>query len=100
MGRATIQLLQEIIAEEISIHALRGEGDSFIFFCPFLFLFKFQSTPSVGRATSKLYTAPDPLRISIHALRGEGDRILEKCVAIEVKFQSTPSVGRATATTG
>ena len=35
--------------------------------------------------------------ISIHALRGEGDRILEKCVAVEVKFQSTPSVGRATA---
>ena len=38
-----------------------------------LFLFIFQSTPSVGRATSAVDYVTRILDISIHALRGEGD---------------------------
>ena len=57
---------------EISIHALRGEGD--------------------GRWTGR----PGGWKISIHALRGEGD-VLEKVVYQKLnEFLSTPSAGRAT----
>ena len=57
----------------ISIHALRGEGDSEV--KEKLSIFKrFQSTPSVGRATRQvLRMILDRGKISIHALRGEGD---------------------------
>ena len=57
----------------ISIHALRGEGDSTKSRLDDLEN-QFLSTPSAGRATA---TAADPdmsKSISIHALRGEGDR--------------------------
>ena len=80
----------------ISIHALRGEGDTrrsprraialsfqstpsvgratFIYSASSKYIPTFQSTPSVGRATlthsSILRAITD---ISIHALRGEGD---------------------------
>ena len=57
---------------EISIHALRGEGDDGRYVkqstCN-----QFQSTPSVGRATMFGNIAAFYLTISIHALRGEGD---------------------------
>ena len=56
----------------ISIHALRGEGDSIYRRSSSEYIL-FQSTPSVGRATSPVHTA-------------ESFRL----------FQSTPSVGRAT----
>ena len=57
---------------EISIHALRGEGDSgrTRTFRPSDL---FQSTPSVGRATALTANPHRAERISIHALRGEGD---------------------------
>ena len=57
----------------ISIHALRGEGDG-LKDKNGTKIFKFQSTPSVGRATAQhtIYINSD--NISIHALRGEGDR--------------------------
>ena len=81
----------------ISIHALRGEGDSAYLrlLLPFRGHFNprppwggrrqslraqrnpsiFQSTPSVGRATKMLPRYSDmATRISIHALRGEGDQ--------------------------
>ena len=57
----------------ISIHALREEGD-FRFFREKTTLRKFLSTPSARRAT---YDVRNPLKlgqISIHALREEGDR--------------------------
>ena len=78
----------------ISIHALRGEGDSVprrfdgrgIYFNPRppwggrqsggvsnSPLSVFQSTPSVGRATVTTDTEALEYAISIHALRGEGD---------------------------
>ena len=57
---------------QISIHALRGEGD-INRITTIRLINKFQSTPSVGRATRN----PSPIKrtpnISIHALRGEGD---------------------------
>ena len=56
----------------ISIHALRGEGDT-VFLTYKLFNIEFQSTPSVGRATSTDRKDSNTDQISIHALRGEGD---------------------------
>ena len=50
VGRATATQIYRCLDINISIHALRGEGD-----CSVLTLFfskkRFQSTPSVGRAT-------------------------------------------------
>ena len=60
---------------DISIHALRGEGD-------------------VAYPSSVMLTC-----ISIHALRGEGDLSLSK-PRFPPKFLSTPSVGRATLLAG
>ena len=105
--------------ENISIHALRGEGD------PLKHEIntteqQFQSTPSVGRATPRIQCFIKPLKIfqstpsvgratkresrqsgistiSIHALRGEGDRARYSSCRKSSQFQSTPSVGRATA---
>ena len=62
-------------ATQISIHALRGEGDAALSayrYCGD----EFQSTPSVGRATCehRFGTCPNS-KISIHALRGEGDAL-------------------------
>ncbi len=97
VGRATASSFQLTLSRiNISIHALRGEGDmpKSEDFLPFQV---FQSTPSVGRATKKnhcdsegtKYFNPRPpwggrlsksaiyttnTAISIHALRGEGDR--------------------------
>ena len=71
-GRATTPFELTGYTEEISIHALRGEGD-------------------VG--SSKGRTAGS---ISIHALRGEGDVVINTTIAKTILFQSTPSEGRAT----
>ena len=57
----------------ISIHALRGEGDTLTFYQSFRNKKRFQSTPSVGRATAE-----------------------RAILTSEIIFQSTPSVGRAT----
>ena len=56
----------------ISIHALRGEGDA-----------HYQAV------ITKAY-------ISLHALRGEGDCCITPPCSLYSTFQSTPSVGRAT----
>ena len=72
MGRATRRRRKADHRELISIHALRGEGD----------------TPSP--------TARPSTSISIHALRGEGDLCLRAAFACYERFLSTPSVGRAT----
>ena len=77
MRRATEKYKQRSGIFYISIHALREEGD-IIFFSSFLFLFKFQSTPSVRRATPAARCAGTATKISIHALREEGDRIAEE----------------------
>ena len=61
----------EIQSIEISIHALRGEGDADK--ATTGTRIGFQSTPSVGRATFINIGFIDSINISIHALRGEGD---------------------------
>ena len=75
VGRATVKAIADFYGIPISIHALRGEGDSDTDSDSFP-LTLFQSTPSVGRATTEML---EPF-------------------TIEAIFQSTPSVGRATMT--
>ena len=61
-----------ILQQAISIHALREEGDLFLRAVgpdEIIFL----STPSVRRATRRRLMRCCPLQISIHALREEGD---------------------------
>ena len=58
--------------KEISIHALREEGD-ISSVARVATLFKFLSTPSARRATEHKPEIPVPEAISIHALREEGD---------------------------
>ena len=117
VGRATKAFQKEYGIGEISIHALRGEGDKLVLatvdvkddFNPRPpwggrpssvnrsgLCLSFQSTPSVGRATKMVQQAFDYFDISIHALRGEGDQARALKVSKQFLFQSTPSVGRAT----
>ena len=102
---------------DISIHALREEGDSLILGrCAWLWYFYprpprggrpffpcirvspriFLSTPSARRATFKSTLCPGPYLISIHALREEGDSIMVYLQSNSRKFLSTPSARRAT----
>ena len=116
--RATKEVYDKLSEKDISIHALREEGD-LITVLPPLLVPVFLSTPSARRATAEhpsgirheLYFYPRPPRggrhatvvsvspkgwISIHALREEGD--LRNCggkVAGRA-FLSTPSARRAT----
>ena len=95
--RATEDLKQVYhMVFDISIHALRVEGDrteqNIVFCNEDLFL----STPSGWRATE----APALLRchrhISIHALRVEGDSTGCRWLTVQFQFLSTPSGWRAT----
>ncbi len=72
MGRATKVKGQLEKVMDISIHALRGEGDD-IDNKEQPEILIFQSTPSVGRATLDWNELCKVYDISIHALRGEGD---------------------------
>ena len=60
---------------EISIHALREEGDP-ISSLSHADYYVFLSTPSARRATLSVRQKQQPQVISIHALREEGDRTL------------------------
>ena len=64
--------LTSLYANDISIHALREEGD-FSDFNGYPNAIKFLSTPSARRATTCHAAGILLLRISIHALREEGD---------------------------
>ncbi len=79
----------------ISIHALREEGDpgGGLFLLPFG---KFLSTPSARRATNIVQGIESEIVISIHALREEGDPAFTRAAASEILFLSTPSARRAT----
>ena len=94
MGRATFTINDLLAVLDISIHALRGEGDIFTVFIKANMI------------------------ISIHALRGEGDSFINRGAVLQKhfyprppwggrpfppispktkpQFLSTPSVGRAT----
>ena len=60
--------------QRISIHALREEGDQFVIETQDLSA-QFLSTPSARRATEPLRGIRQQSRISIHALREEGDHL-------------------------
>ena len=105
---------------EISIHALREEGDSSLWitqpsicyfyprpprggrhgFTPFSsHSFTFLSTPSARRATHLPADGRGDEPISIHALREEGDLLGRVFFLFASEFLSTPSARRATAKT-
>ncbi len=112
-----MHLVFRVQAADISIHALREEGD-FSEKVKEFFGFQFLSTPSARRATrgpavlcSRRHISIHALReegdeinvhvdsyggISIHALREEGDPGLPKNQPTFLSFLSTPSARRAT----
>ena len=76
----------------ISIHALRVEGDVFVYgicICRCLFL----STPSGWRATRPHPSGGHCSPISIHALRVEGDTYMPGCAAARTNFYPRPPGG-------
>ena len=72
-GGRHLEALRVILGVEISIHALREEGDTWAFFAVAVAVF-----------------------ISIHALREEGDAAAAARIAGVILFLSTPSARRAT----
>ncbi len=118
-GGRLVRFNKRLRKKQISIHALREEGDSGWrprppWRCNFyprpprggrpearrlevmedeLFL----STPSARRATAVGLAHPQPrILISIHALREEGDRRWRRHLQGPTRFLSTPSARRAT----
>ena len=77
---------------EISIHALREEGD-LAKFDEKTGLFEFLSTPSARRATRKKAFANDIEMISIHALREEGDKFPSASKRLPTNFYPRPPRG-------
>ena len=94
-GGRHLEALRVILGVEISIHALREEGDTWAFFAVAVAVFisihalreegdglgllsnvitnSFLSTPSARRATKRHRSQRCTSTISIHALREEGD---------------------------
>ena len=94
-GGRHLEALRVILGVEISIHALREEGDTWAFFAVAVAVFisihalreegdlesdfqpvtgmEFLSTPSARRATRQAGIMAQLRQISIHALREEGD---------------------------
>src|SRR5699024_9936777 len=98
VGRATDLHTCACFPRDISIHALRGEGDR----DQDVDLYgaaRFLSTPSVGRATQ--CSKADVLRLpNFYPRPPWGGRPLDKTILDSLsRFLSTPSVGRATART-
>ena len=82
-------------AGNISIHALREEGDELAAGVS-RFIFQFLSTPSARRATQGAWNRCERVLISIHALREEGDLRFAVIAKRRKGFLSTPSARRAT----
>ena len=61
-------------ANIISIHALRGEGDSDVGKLPGDIIISIHALRGDGDVATQIYRCLD-INISIHALRGEGDSI-------------------------
>ena len=81
--------------EDISIHALREEGDAAVVLEDYEET-KFLSTPSARRATPTGPRKNVESKISIHALREEGDTNRHSATKKHGQFLSTPSARRAT----
>ena len=95
VGRATTSPCYRHSCPEISIHALRGEGDAVHYSHRYHDAISIHALRGEGDIVSVLYKVLG--RISIHALRGEGDHGDRVPRIAGRAFQSTPSVGRATA---
>ena len=90
--RATALYVDQSLLSEISIHALREEGDlNHIFFFPHSF--QFLSTPSARRATTSGRVGGRHGLISIHALREEGDQLSERGLYLPEYFYPRPPRG-------
>ena len=94
-GRRSLKLHVAAL-EDISIHALREEGDLSVLQA-LEWMEIFLSTPSARRATRRLRRSRSLYLISIHALREEGDDYMFDLLFAPLKFLSTPSARRATA---
>ena len=79
-------------AEDISIHALREEGDA-VLACSCTSCGVFLSTPSARRATRHQIGPRRSRYISIHALREEGDSAATGAVGCWVNFYPRPPRG-------
>ena len=90
-----VKLDHGIHVKQISIHALRMEGDTRRHPSR-RGRKKFLSTPSAWRATKEGIAHGQRENISIHALRMEGDTNLSYSVTKVIQFLSTPSTRRAT----
>ena len=95
--RATVHLVFRVQAADISIHALREEGDARPI-PPLVCVTVFLSTPSARRATQWMFAQSSVMVISIHALREEGDIPFSSASSDSFLFLSTPSARRATRT--
>ena len=80
---------------DISIHALREEGDA-VWSAQTMGYFYFYPRPPRGGRPEQRLLVLDGLDISIHALREEGDRYKLILSGTPVQFLSTPSARRAT----
>ena len=74
---------------DISIHALREEGDAGVF-SQIVDLGVFLSTPSARRATFAVPRRIGAFGISIHALREEGDAVQHRQTAAPHYFYPRP----------
>ena len=83
------------VAQDISIHALREEGDRTAHGISNA-AYRFLSTPSARRATGADEGIRQAQAISIHALREEGDVTDSARSPMILSFLSTPSARRAT----
>ena len=82
--------------QQISIHALREEGDN-NFFHDLLLYFYFYPRPPRGGRRAEVQLSLADRDISIHALREEGDEMARAKAGLSQEFLSTPSARRATA---
>ena len=93
--RATDSDLLISVEDDISIHALREEGDMFGRPVRSPYAYFYPRPPRGGRPAHLRQAAPD-LVISIHALREEGDGAKAAIEDADEIFLSTPSARRAT----
>ena len=93
--RATVAVVRVCFALEISIHALREEGDLYAPRTKLQHLYFYPRPPRGGRPHNAGDGAVHVL-ISIHALREEGDDVRAGLFCSYGRFLSTPSARRAT----
>ena len=98
--RATDEVSHSSGYTEISIHALREEGDQQQADCQKHSKRDFYPRPPRGGRLPGISTSAIILSISIHALREEGDSGLSFSASASARFLSTPSARRATVPQG